>query len=193
MIESIDTSLTLFLYNFFPRSPLFDWFPRILSFEGTTTLFWIFVAGIIFIYEFYIKKNKLFFIEQLTKMTLTFFATIAITAFCVHFVIKPIFQRVRPFQTLGIEAPYCPTDFSFPSGHAAVAVAGAYVLSKFDHNRRRDYLYASIAIAIGLSRIYLLCHYVTDVIVGSVFGLFVAVITFQVVHLLYHKSQKLKI
>jgi membrane-associated phospholipid phosphatase len=68
-----------------------------------------------------------------------------------------------------------------------VAFAGAYILSKFDHDRRRKVFYALLALGVSYSRIYLLCHYAGDVAVGALYGLAVAVVTYEVVHRMYHK------
>jgi undecaprenyl-diphosphatase len=65
-----------------------------------------------------------------------------ITIFGVEFFLKNFFQRLRPQftnhnQQLTISS--CPTDFSFPSGHAATAFAAATVLAYFDKKRRFFY------------------------------------------------------
>jgi len=62
----------------------------------------------------------------------------------------------------------CPSDFSFPSGHAATAFASAAILSFFDKKRRGGYYL--IAFLIALSRVYLFCHFFFDVVAGGLIG-----------------------
>ena len=190
MFSALDTQMTFFLSSILPHFPLFDSIFRTLSFEGATTIMWIAVVLIVFCWEFYIRNNKYVFLAQLTKLAITLAVTIVIAGGSVHYLLKPIFQRVRPYVQYQISAPYCPKDFSFPSGHATVAFAGAYILSKFDHDRRRRVLYALLALGVSYSRIYLLCHYAGDVAVGAVYGLAVAFVTYEVIHRMYHKYQK---
>lgn len=75
-------------------------------------------------------------------------------------------------------APYCPSDYSFPSGHAAIAWAGAYILVKFDSKKRRELVYCLIATFVSFSRIYLSCHYLGDVLAGAIYGLVVGAVVF---------------
>ncbi len=75
-------------------------------------------------------------------------------------------------------APYCPKDYSFPSGHAAIAWAGAYILVKFDSKRRREIVYCLVAAFVSFSRIYLSCHYFGDVLAGALYGILVGAVVF---------------
>lgn len=59
---------------------------------------------------------------------------------------------------------------SFPSGHTATAFTVAVLLSLFYHNRYLTVVLMSMAILVGLSRIYLLQHFYIDVYFGSVIG-----------------------
>ncbi|HOA55409.1 MAG TPA: phosphatase PAP2 family protein [Clostridiales bacterium] len=88
-------------------------------------------------------------------------------------ILKLIFRRPRPELFRLTEA----TGYSFPSGHAMNSVIFygfiAYLLVR--HGRHRSkYLFAGIIAAmvllIGLSRIYLGVHYVSDVLAGFVLG-----------------------
>jgi membrane-associated phospholipid phosphatase len=84
-------------------------------------------------------------------------------------VLKPAFARDRPF----IANPGSPvvgprsTGFSFPSGHAADAVAGACALGYLWPRRR---LWGTIAALICVSRLYLGVHYPLDVLAGALVG-----------------------
>jgi membrane-associated phospholipid phosphatase len=66
---------------------------------------------------------------------------------------------------------------SFPSGHTGSAVAFFGVLG-FAF-RRWNWGYLAIGLAIGWSRIYLNVHYFSDVLVGTVVGLYFAQFTWE--------------
>ena len=90
--------------------------------------------------------------------------------------LKAWFDRPRP--DVGSAVPL-PESAAFPSGHAAsgVAVLGAFTIllaERIQSARARRWLWIGAAIvgaAVGLSRIVLNVHYVTDVLAGWCFGL----------------------
>lgn len=190
LIGAFDQSMSLTLAFILPHYFFLDFIFRLLSFEGATTIMWVALIIIVFTWEFYIRNNKEVFLAQFTKLIITLTVTLVIASASVHFIIKPLIHRDRPYVEYGMSAPYCPNDFSFPSGHATAAFAGAYILSKFDHNRRRRVVYALLALGVSYSRIYLLCHYGGDVLAGALYGLAVAAIMYETIHRMYRKNNK---
>jgi undecaprenyl-diphosphatase len=91
-------------------------------------------------------------------------------------VLKVWFDRPRPDAGSAIPLP---SSASFPSGHATSGVAciGAVAVlatERVRSNRARTWILvtsAVLALAIGLSRIVLNVHFVTDVLAGWCFGL----------------------
>ena len=96
-----------------------------------------------------------------------------------NFFAKITFHRQRPAV-----AYYVENDFSFPSGHAAIAVAFygflIYLLARETKHwpRRVNFVFWGLLIilAVGLSRLYLDVHYVSDVLAGYLSGLLFLVI-----------------
>ncbi len=93
-------------------------------------------------------------------------------SFILNTVLKAIFERPRPtvFPPLTVE-----TTFSFPSGHAMIAVAFYGLLAVFLWQWRQRGLAAFSAgwiFVIAFSRIYLGVHYPSDVLGALAVGLF---------------------
>jgi undecaprenyl-diphosphatase len=85
-------------------------------------------------------------------------------------VVKPLVDRPRPYvaDTALAVVGSRPATASFPSGHAATAAAGAFLLAS-SWPAARLALWG-LALAISLSRIYLGVHYPSDVVAGLLLG-----------------------
>jgi len=92
-----------------------------------------------------------------------------------NFIMKNIFDRPRPNELRIIEE----SGFSFPSGHSMVSMAFygyfIYIIYKNIQSKKLRNLLCGflilLIILIGLSRVYLGVHYVSDVIAGICFSI----------------------
>ena len=157
----MDYPILQYLYRL--RSPVLNSFMREISNFGGILLiyFCVFVVAFLFI-----KKNW--------KEALRFSYVFGIGAL-LNFVLKNLFQRVRPqFYPLIVEK-----DYSFPSGHAMNSIIFYFslviLLFTFIKNRIIRIVLIIISslltILIGISRIYLGVHYPSDVLGGYVVGI----------------------
>jgi len=106
---------------------------------------------------------------------------IVITNF--QYLLKPLFARTRPIDINLIEE----TSYSFPSGHSLTAMAFygfiIYLIYKSNLKYKKIYMFilGLLILLIGLSRVYLGVHFITDVLGGFTFSLFYLVIFIEVI------------
>lgn len=136
---------------------------QFFSLLGVSIIFWACIALLVFVYEEY-RNHRFILYVVLT----------AATVWVVTWVMKLLIARPRP----SVNA-FCPTDFSFPSQHAAMAFAAATILTMVD--RKRWWLYFIVAGLIAVSRVYLECHYVSDVVAGALIGTAIAAAIVRIV------------
>ncbi len=106
--------------------------------------------------------------------SVAFLVAAVLGSLVLQLVLKPVFARPRP------DVPYAHlvSDYSFPSGHtlSAVVFYGALALVVWSLFGRRAGLStiaaaAIIALAVGISRIYLGYHFLTDVLGAMLAGI----------------------
>jgi membrane-associated phospholipid phosphatase len=80
------------------------------------------------------------------------------------------------------------TQYSFPSGHTATAFSMFYLLSLLVRDERLGLPFALFAVIAGFSRIYLAQHFLADVLAGSVVGVALTFVIYNVwIHRKYDK------
>lgn len=156
----LDTYISSVIAAFIPHTLFFEYFFAFLSLKGYSIVIWAVIVIVLLIVEEKRDKKRNFIAFFLISFILT--------AALVTFPLKNTFQRQRPVPDKLYSSIACPTDYSFPSGHAATAFAAATMLAAYDKKRRN--VYYLVAVLISLSRIYLHCHYLLDVAAGALVG-----------------------
>ncbi len=169
----------------------------VLNFFENTRVEWLsFVILVITYCGSYIVVSGLtflsaisFYIHKHTARILPLLAAVGGSA-ATTFILKNIFFRARPLGALYLE-----TGSSFPSGHATAAIAlyGFLLYTIWSHSTLpsheasdghskaswdKDWLHKILAvflsvliILVGISRLYLGVHYLSDILVGYAIGL----------------------
>ncbi|WP_405605973.1 phosphatase PAP2 family protein [Polaribacter sp. Asnod1-A03] len=150
------------------HSSFFDVLFKYSTFLGDGVLFAI--LGVTF---FFIKR----------KMTYVFLVSGVLTLLITHLLKKIIFKGIlRPAGALGEESLHLIDGVkmammnSFPSGHTTTAFAIFTILCLYFSKCKSQYLWISLAIIAGFSRVYLSQHFLVDIFVGSFIGVLIGII-----------------
>ncbi|MFP4051473.1 MAG: phosphatase PAP2 family protein [Thermoplasmata archaeon] len=154
-----------------PGNPLFE-IMRYITHLGD--FYFILPASIAVIVLFYYLKEPILSV---------LFAIMMLCAIPAYKVIKHLFKRQRPVINFINE-----TGYSYPSGHTTGAFTffiGLYVFYQLLYKNQHNYLFlticGSLAFLVGLSRMVLGVHYLSDVI-GGILLSGILVSSFTIIH-----------
>lgn len=110
--------------------------------------------------------------------------------------LKTLIARPRPFveepifadfiKSIGMELP---DSYSFPSGHTFSSFACATVIC-LQLKKKTPFIYI-FSVLVAFSRVFLCCHYITDVLAGAVIGTLVAFAIYYVMRALFNKLDQI--
>jgi len=136
-------------------------------------------------------------IRRTRKMGLIFLISIVFIAISISY-LKPVIGRQAPpygLQTSVILPKYFILEddsvapfargYSYPSNHLAIATAFAFIVGFGINKKSRigSLLIWCFPVLIGITKLYLMQHYFTDIIGGFLLGLIISIITSNVMHL----------
>ena len=145
------------------------------------------------------EKGLIFFILALAFMLfpktrrqgICIFGAVACGALITNFILKDMVARLRPFQSSPLYEEFwnflgSPKEdgFSFPSGHTTAFMAGATAIF-ITSNKKWSWAIFLGALLMGVSRIYLMAHYPSDVLFGFIIGLVSGIIAWLITNLIY--------
>lgn len=125
------------------------------------------------------------------KLGICMFGAVACGAILTNLILKDIIARPRPFEESLEFAEFwkfvgSPEEdgYSFPSGHMT-AITAAMTALFILCNKKWSWVGFVGVLLMGVSRIYLIAHYATDVIAGIIVGAVSGVIAFFITKLIY--------
>lgn len=145
------------------HSPILDEIMLFVSSLADVGWFWIAIGVVCLIFKKYRKMGL--------QVLLSMLATLIIG----NVIVKNLVARPRPcdIDTAVALLLSRPHGHSFPSGHSINSMSAAVAL--FLNNKKIGIPAIIIATLIGFSRLYLFVHFPTDVVVGFVIAILVAI------------------
>jgi undecaprenyl-diphosphatase len=147
-------------------------------------VFLTFISILLFLY-IYFKRSK---------QNAIVLGTILISGYLALEILKNFFHRMRPVGIIDVPG------YSFPSGHATMSMIYFVLITYFWFRHVKNIYHKNIligiaftlSIMIGLSRVYLVVHYTSDVLAGFLFGIFYAtfiIVIFKGTRLIVKKTK----
>lgn len=155
---------------------------RMITYLGEDGIAWLVLAVVLLFF----KKTR-----RCGLLLLGGFASVVVVN---HFLLKPLIARPRPFSesaelsdfitSIGMSLP---TSSSFPSGHTAISITCAVIITMcFKGKGAWAFLPAGL---ISISRIFLCVHYPTDVLGGMVEGTLLAILVVWLGNIILNKLE----
>lgn len=121
--------------------------------------------------------------KRYRSVGITACAALASEFLLVNVLVKQLVARPRPYVVNGTLAVLgtVPADYSFPSGHTGSAFAVATVML-LCMPKRYGIPAVAVAVLIGLSRLYNVAHYPTDVIGGMLIGVVIGALAVKIIY-----------
>ena len=148
-----------------------------------------FFGGSEFVIPMAVVGLVLSFFKKTRKFGMAVLFAVLVGTLITNLVMKPLFARPRPYVYYAdnplfmswyeFAGAHVESDKSFPSGHTTAAfeigVALFLVL-----NKKYSWIFPVFSALVGLSRIYLMVHYVTDVLGGVLVGTFAGIMGYLI-------------
>ena len=148
-----------------------------------------FFGGSEFVIPMAVVGLVLSFFKKTRKFGMSVLFAVLVGTLLTNIVFKPMFDRPRPYVYYAenplfmswyeFAGSHVESDKSFPSGHTTAAfeigVALFLVL-----NKKYSWIFPVFSVLVGLSRIYLMVHYVTDVLGGVLIGTFAGIMGYVI-------------
>ncbi len=157
-----------------------------------------FFGGSEFVMPMAVFGLVLSFFKKTRKFGMAVLFAVLVGTLVTNLIMKPLFARPRPYVYYAdnplfmswyeFAGAHIESDKSFPSGHTTAAfeigVALFLVL-----NKKYSWIFPVFSVLVGLSRIYLMVHYVTDVLGGVLVGTFAGIMGYVIMNALMKNTK----
>ena len=176
-IQGIDHGILNFIQNNL-QFPMIDPIMIFASTIGNNAAIWISIALLLMLTKKY----------RSTGLMIT--GALLLCLLIGNLTMKPYFARIRPFHVFTdiVLLIKSPTDFSFPSGHTMTSFASATILLL--KNKRWGIWAIGLASLIAFSRMYLFVHYPSDIVVGLLIGIAIAIFIEKIATIINNKHNR---
>lgn len=165
LIQGLDDTIIRYVYDYM-HTPILDKIMIFITSLGNIGAIWIALTLLFLLFK------------QTRKLGVLLAFGLILELFICDGILKNIFQRPRPFTRFEVEMLVpAPRSFSFPSGHTASSFTAALIILSQD--KKIGVFALILATLIGFSRIYLFCHYPSDVLAGIVLGIIITFVTLK--------------
>ncbi len=135
-----------------------------ITFFGEKGIFFLALSFFLMLF----KKTRFYGLTMLLAIGIGFLFT--------NVIIKNAVQRVRPYNASEVYQKFhsfaggrVESEYSFPSGHATISTTAMFSFF-LGLNKKWSWIGLVFAFLVGISRLYLMVHYPTDVIAGFIVG-----------------------
>lgn len=139
----------------------------------------------------------LLFFKNTRRTGIAMLGALALGTIVTSFILKNSVARLRPFEQNATYAEWWTVagavkedGFSFPSGHVTAAMAGATAFFASVRKKSVAWLAFLYPLIMGISRIYLVAHYPSDVLFGMLVGAASAVAAYYITKTIFAICEK---
>ncbi len=147
---------------------------------------------------FFLGAVILMLFKKTRPLGICIFGAVGLGAIITNFILKDAIMRLRPFESsdfykslwLEVGSP-SEEGFSFPSGHMTATVSAMTALFIF-LKKKWCFIPIIVSLLMGISRIYLIAHFPTDIIGGLIVGIISGAVAYYITKLIYLVCERYK-
>ena len=172
------------------------------TFMNVIAEFITFFGGSEFVIPMAVAGAVMILFKKTRKFGMAVLFAVLIGTLFTNLIFKPMFDRPRPYVYYAenslfmswyeFAGAHIESDKSFPSGHTTAAFELGIAMFCVIKNKKIAWVFPVFSALVGLSRIYLMVHYVTDVLGGVVIGTFAGIMGYLIMKATIEKTKNTK-